>query len=139
MNRRGFIRALGLSPIAAKAAAEKELSDLTGVHTGLKGQQQLSVMPQDGDNFIPSNKDYKLVANIFRKQLSAHLYQSELKNVHKLDPDIANKKSFSLAAKITYQRQRNVENYINDLAIWGNSSAWHTKFPAFIGSLLGKG
>lgn len=52
------------------------------------------------------------------------LIEESTKQVNRIDPDIAVHKSISLAAKIVYQRQRNVAN---ELRMWEIGSFWERR------------
>lgn len=111
MNRRGALRLLGLGsiagPIAAKGAAEKAAMDLAGILPPIYGNG--AAVPQGGT--VGSSRlplvQRALLNTIFRQQLEQLMYEDE-RTVGRLDPDLAAMRSFSLAAKITYQRRRNV-------------------------------
>jgi hypothetical protein len=62
-----------------------------------------------------NHENRKLALNFpdIRAEYESVLYDA-YRNVYRLDPDLAIKKSFSLSAKITYQRQRNVASAMRE-------------------------
>jgi hypothetical protein len=57
-----------------------------------------------------------------RVELESILY-TQFRNIHWLDPDLAYNRSFSMAAKLCYQRQRLVQREINDSV--EEKAPWH--------------
>lgn len=114
-TRRSFLKALGMgsaaAPLAAKAAFEKETLALSA------GTQQLAAgalsslgAPQSIND--EANVRIKMAKHIRLFGLPKHVLQQieqEAKWVSSLDFDIANKRSWSLAAKVHEQRQRNLK------------------------------
>jgi hypothetical protein len=119
MRRRAFLQFLGMAPvagpIAAKGALEAVQAGMAGVATAPFGPsggvaaEPTGYPPNGIDETAMLRQAYKLPG--LRDELTSLIYQ-EHRRVGFLDPDIANKRSFSLAAKITFQRQREVERGI---------------------------
>lgn len=110
MNRRSILKLLGAAPVAAplaaKAASDAAISEMTKLNaTGLGASNGPSSMGRLTDTASHARAMLKLPK--IKDQLITLIYEEE-RNIYCLDVDIANKHSFSLAAKITFQRQRNV-------------------------------
>lgn len=134
-DRRSFLRLLGLSPIAAKVAADQAAADLSGVTAnGLSFEPPefgASWMGHSGEKLITDeieshrgrSKLIRLACKVpqLYSELESELYRSH-KHIGSIDPDLASMKSFSLAAKITFQRQRNVEHMRGGLCSEYNGS-----------------
>lgn len=62
-----------------------------------------------------------------RAELESLLYE-QYRNTHILDPDLAYNNVYSMAAKLAYQRQRNVkrdiDNILKDTNIWNRVNRW---------------
>lgn len=119
MNRRRVLRLIGMGsvagPVAAKAAAESAAADLIGV-TMLPGVM-IAGAPQGATGIAELSTDQHrqaLLNPLTRRAVESLLYEDE-QVVTRLDPDIACMRSFSLNAKITFQRQRNVERRMRGL------------------------
>lgn len=123
LARRRLLSLLGMAPVAGPAMARQAMEAMTAELAGV------SVAGSGSDVMLPSGARETPVSGsgaIFdqRKALRAVLQTPKLRaeyesmmyerrrHVGRLDFDIANKRSFSLAAKITFQRQRNVEREI---------------------------
>lgn len=132
LARRAFLRMLPAGvvagPAAARAAAEQAAAKLAGMDIGGLGAQ--AELPRG--QYAPATYTDRaalmtraLRVPAVRAELTSLLFE-EHRRVGFIDPDIANKRSFSLAAKITFQRQRNVERDIEfDLLEhhpWGRKS-----------------
>lgn len=143
-SRRSFLRLMGLSPIAAKAAADKAIADLSGTNLsgmaftppeyGNTGWQSLSSGAKASGPFDAGIETHAGRSKLLRlackipklaQEFEAELYEKH-RYVGSLDTDIAIKQSFSLAAKITFQRQRNVERNRESLCSEEGSS-WETQ------------
>lgn len=125
LGRRRVLSLLGIgaasAPLAAKAAADAQM----GALTSLAGYEvpPLAAGVEIATSGIPSDaKAYISMSNylkVFGKlpQHIDHDVRERAKRVSYLDPDIAALKSFSMAAKIQWQRERNydreVERYKN--------------------------
>lgn len=119
MKRRAFLALVGLSPFG-KAAAEAAAADLAGLDFGprMGGSGGASPAPPMGmqtasdqvAETTPKAWQFRAaMANpALRAAIEDTLYEEE-RFVSYIDMDLATKRSFSLAAKVTFQRQRNVE------------------------------
>lgn len=113
MNRRGFLHALSRAPavgVAARAAIEQEAAGL--VRVGMLGGAVPASSgppdyPQAAEEPTPDQIRHALLSPFVRRQVESILYE-EQRHVGTIDPDIAVLRSFSLSAKIAFQRQRNV-------------------------------
>ncbi len=119
MNRRGFLGALARAPvvgaIAGKALRDEAAAKLAGVSlSGLNGGGPEPPFSTIGSEPSPSQWQSLLRDFSKRSQIEAMLYEMN-RGVYSLDPDLAVNRSFSLAAKIVYQRQHNVARRIEEL------------------------
>lgn len=155
-GRRSFLRALGAAPLAGRAAAEAVTKELGGI--GVLGGPAQGPMPaglgeaignttrgrayqeagrgwwsetakREAMRSILANKDHDA-------EIRTLLYQSH-RRIHHLDPDIGGRMSWSLAAKITYQRQRFVDQEIKgslqDATPWQAINNWvENKLKGFL-------
>lgn len=122
--RRKFLKIMGVStaaaPLAAKQAAENEISQLTQM-AARSSSQVLAGQAGIGGPCSDSHTDYlkqKAWSMMRGGQLPEHIEEmvrSDSKNVSFLDHDIAAKRSWSLAAKIHEQRQRNYANKVEHM------------------------
>jgi hypothetical protein len=119
ISRRSFAKLLGITPIAAKHAADKELAKLAGINMeGASSPATLGGIPavEAGDAFL--NRQMAAVQYMKQFGLPDFLDKSirrSSKYVGQLDPDIVAKKSWSMSVKILTQRQRNYQNYIDSM------------------------
>ena len=121
VGRRGFMGLIGLGavsgPLAARQAAQAEIAKLTT----LAGP---SVMPMasgqgigTGGPPVDESQQYIKMSNYLKVfgRLPEHIeynVRERSKSVYHLDSDIAALRSFSLAAKIAWQRERNYEKEV---------------------------
>lgn len=106
--RRKVFALFGAAPLAAKAAADQELARLSNI--SFSGNTCPAVQQSLGDD--PSKAmqwAWKIPA--MRSELESLFYEGA-RRVSVIDPDIAVHRSFSMAAKVAYQRQRNVANQV---------------------------
>lgn len=118
MDRRGFLKAAVITPVAApvamrEAAASAGINPLIGVFSeGSFGDD----VDCESD-FGPALKNDYILDRI--KTTFSKKYQDKerdrLKNmaVNRLDPDLASSRSFSLSTAIRIQRERNVQRHID--------------------------
>lgn len=126
IGRRRFLQALGIGTVAAPAAAKQALdamsADLAGVSTKAIGLGNPMPPPHsDGPGGALQAFDTraalrKLLDNEAMRDEYTSIMFARNRHVGWLDLDLANKRSFSLAAKVTFQRQRNVAREIADEA-----------------------
>lgn len=136
MNRRGLLKLLGAAPVAApRIAAEMQAkaalqaadaAKLIGTQiSGLGDEAPLSLD-------ITPKEVQKALRIPFAKEGIMEILWNQHRHVYALDPDLAVKKSFSLNAKITFQRQRNVERRFKELQ---EEPAW-LRIPNFVRNIL---
>lgn len=114
MNRRGFLGALSAAPLLSRKAAEDAAAQLSGLkNTGLGHVDfRAPVGVQE-----PTREQYKrALLNPLTRDLVRGMILEQERQVYILDHDLAGYKSFSLAAKICYQRQRNVERRMKEIS-----------------------
>jgi len=142
VGRRGFLRVLGLAPIAGKAAVDQIVADQAGLaHGALNGlgAQNGSIsagppLPRVDDDPLPLSAGDK-ASRIFGLLKKAGLpswererIARENKHVYSLDPDLAALRSFSMNVKIATQRQRNIERELDRLRYQSTYQAHVEKF-----------
>ena len=120
IGRRAALQAIGLGALAAPAAARQVAADTIG------GLNARGLVGGAGQVMSAQTSSWERAALAFadkdtREAIRASFYRQH-KSIHILDADIANKRSFSLAAKIAFQRQRNVETEMESILSdgWGN-------------------
>lgn len=122
LGRRAFLSRLGIGVVAAPAAAkqvmEKAAADLAGVGTSGLSYGVSSGAPATESAPRPNIDPRKALRNLLsntalREEYLTAMYERN-RHVGSLDLDLASKRSFSLAAKVTYQRQRNVARQIDE-------------------------
>lgn len=142
-GRRSFLRVLGTAPLAGRAAAEAVAKELNQI--GLSGGVPHSATLRDvvsnsansigevGQSLMPMSNGWNTLARreamrliLSDKQRGAEIrsiLSQNYRRIHQIDPDIAGRHSWSLAAKIAYQRQRCVDQEIAEVH---EASPWHT-------------
>ena len=124
MNRRKILGLFATAPVTSKLAAKELLEDsqlnLMGLDRSLTSTMNTGI-PGVGapGNGPKSESPEKLIQRamkipVLREKILEIALEDEFQ-VYSLDYDIANKRSFSLAAKVTFQRQRNRERFIKTL------------------------
>ena len=113
------------APLAAKLANDATLAQLTGVNAGGLGGSSIAMpmgMPStDGKcvgpitNFM-SYEEGLVAASKYTKafglpEFVERGYREQSRYVNSLDPDIANKKSWSMSVKIQSQRQSGAQGF----------------------------
>ncbi|MCC6775652.1 MAG: hypothetical protein IT537_03290 [Hyphomicrobiales bacterium] len=100
--------------IAARQAVEREAASLSYISTaGLTGTP--GCPPNSSDSVAsPEQMRTALLNPFLRREIEALLYEGN-RRIGAIDHDIAVMRSFSLSAKIVYQRQRNVKERIKEL------------------------
>lgn len=125
LARRKFLKIMGVStaaaPLAAKEVFEAENSRLTAMGSRLGGQMLAGSAPTGG----PASDDpggytaQRAWLQLNGGKLPEHIEKmarNSAKNVAFLDHDIAAKRSWSMAAKIHEQRQRNYREQVEYLS-----------------------
>jgi hypothetical protein len=115
LARRGFLRLMSAAPFAGKAAAEHAAARLSGISgQGLVpgpvmyGSSGSTAGPVSSSDPSPEQVSRAMLIPGNRQRFIDMLWE-EAYDVTYIDPDIAVHRSVSLAAKIAYQRQRNVQ------------------------------
>lgn len=109
-SRRKFLGMLSTSPIAAKTAADEAIGKLSGISPSVGYANQAPRLAETQRwECITALKN-----TLLRDQITRMLYEQH-KWVSYIDPDLAAYKSFSLNAKITFQRQRNVQKELDQM------------------------
>ncbi len=128
----GFLAAAPLAgPLAARAAAEKGAAQLAGVTMLPAGQSGNAPLPSP--MATSSQMRALLLDPRSRAELMSAIYEDEFR-VYSLDHDLASNRSFSLAAKIAYQRDRNVERRLANMHNewpWQRINAAVTRYLGF--------
>lgn len=107
LSRRTALRALGLSPLAAKATADAAIAEATGVLPTPSGDCLPSLVSASDETW--RRKVLRFLAAPFLPDWLEEELRERNRHVGYLDPDIACKRSWSMSVKIVTQRQRNVE------------------------------
>lgn len=120
IGRRKVLQMLGVSSVAAPLTARMEAQKLTAQLANVQGIGGLQGHgPIDNPSPPTSGLSYEnrkialLNFPTIRAELESLLYEAH-SHIYRIDADIAVKKSFSLNAKITFQRQRNVAKAMED-------------------------
>ena len=141
-TRRRFFGLMGATPLAAKAAADAEVKQLMGLNyaDGL-GQAGLNLTyglsaPSNVKELPWAEKTIRLAKHISLFGIPKFVekrFREESKNIHSLDPDIANKRSWSMAVKVMTQRERNYQRKVEQLLAESDAA----KGRQVLGKLLG--
>jgi hypothetical protein len=121
-NRRTILGLIGMAPVAgpaaARAIAENTAANLAGVAlragSTVYGPATLPCNPSH-----PTDAHTRLALKIpaVRKHVRELLAEEQRgEPVYRIDPDLAVYRSFSLNAKIVFQRQRNIERRLEGMA-----------------------
>lgn len=112
-SRRRILSFIGAAPLGGLVSAESAAVKLSGLAMLPNGKADPS------PDTVDATADQCAAAmrnKLLRRQIESMLYEQE-KRVCCIDPDIAVMRSFSLSAKVTFQRQRNVEKRMEDMAL----------------------
>lgn len=112
-TRRRFFALAGSAPIAAKVAADKAVADLSGIAHG--GSGLAFGNPTASAEITQDQFRLAFLNPLMRSAIESSLYEQE-KWVGHIDVDLASYRSFSMAAKIAFQRQRNVQRRIKNMS-----------------------
>jgi hypothetical protein len=152
LKRRGFLQALASAPFVAKQAAEQAAIGLmNGKAIGIEqmrpptdmigGALSAAGTAQGPTDMKPARLSEKAARQILKlalqdpdvkRQLTTLMMQQH-RSVMWLDVDLAQNRSMSLAAKICFQRRRNVEREIEQEL--DRVNAWQ-RVQRFLGSIL---
>lgn len=147
LGRRHFLRMIGVGAVAAPAASkialkelsEESMSKLSAISQGVGYAGSPGANGSIGAYNVPAETWTKHLRNkVFRAQLEDLLWEKH-KQVCFIDPDLACMKSFSLNAKIAFQRRKNVERELKDFGVvgdvWSRIAALPSKaFSMFLGT-----
>lgn len=148
-NRRRFLSLLGVgaasAPLAAKAAADAEISKLAGISNqalastgiGMYGSGPPGTQGTSLGNGM-SHQQMVIGASDYIKMFGLpEVVEFELRDQSKwissLDPDIACKKTWSMSIKLLEQRQRNYDRLVERM----KKSGWQQKKRSAIKTILG--
>lgn len=133
-GRRSFLRVLGAAPLAGRAAAEAVAKELNQI--GLSGgvphgatlrdavSNQTNAIGHQGWNTLARREAMRLILSDKKRDAEIRSILSQnYRRIHQIDPDIAGRHSWSLAAKIVYQRERFVDQEIAEVC--HEASPWH--------------
>jgi hypothetical protein len=141
-NRRTMLGLLGSGALTGRRMAQQAAAQISGISVGNNdkyvGQELRTILKDQVDLNRPRQSiDWKAAQDeaikwalgnpVHRAELESLLYE-QYRNIHTLDPDIAYNNCYSMAAKIAYQRQRNVQrdldNTLKDTNIWNRVNKW---------------
>ncbi|MFZ4534312.1 MAG: hypothetical protein ACOYOJ_21210 [Alsobacter sp.] len=109
LPRRGFLKLLSATPFAGRMVADQAAASLANVSiAGLDPNAPPSGVPSSSNEPTKDAIAQGLRNPTNRAALMDMLWEDE-RTVSRIDPDLAVMRSFSLNAKIAFQRQRNVE------------------------------
>lgn len=133
VGRRSFLQLLGAAPVAVQDMAgrisfnsggpphaELRHALLETCGTNLAPQAQVQASPLFTQ--AVQNRALRTVLANGDREIEALCYEAH-RNVYHIDADIAGRRSWSIAAKISYQRQRNVQREIQDTVL--EDTSWH--------------
>lgn len=126
MDRRKFVKAFGTLPLLSKTQIVKETLDKEATALiNVGGFSGIGGPPAGPEHANFTKEHYKIAFSLAHNYLESLLYETDCKYVYHIDPDLAVKRSFSLSAKITFQRQRNVAQKISELQTHGAQSKYY--------------
>lgn len=119
MNRRSILGLLSAAPFAGKAVAEQAVTSI-GSSVPPGGYGLSSGVGQASPANNPLMEHQSAVRNILgdmraMSEIRSELAEGELRGNPYIDPDIQIMKTWSPMAKITFQRQRNVDRAIAEM------------------------
>lgn len=137
LGRRSFLRGAAAAPFAAKPIAEQAVKQLSGISMGtqLGGFSVPNSFNLEVPPMAPSEGQWLRVLGdrVLRKELESIYYERE-RDIGRIDHDIACLRSFSVSAKIAYQRERNVKRTVEGL---GDRDGWWGRFNKFSNRIMG--
>lgn len=114
LARRGFLKAMGAAPMAAKATAEKLAMQASGIGVIGAGKQASPIVGQDmAGEGRRKLRDWLKLRGI--PQWKKDQVWQNVKYSMALDPDIATMKSFSLTQKVHSQRIRDYHRVLQEI------------------------
>jgi len=143
IGRRKVLKLLGLTPLAAKASAEKaaiELSSMRGYAMGALADGVANPAQTGGApmGHAGARANYSQMAGYLRTfgKLPAHIdkqYREDAKYVAHLDPDLLAKRSWSLCVKIQEQQERNYRRKLMEI----ENAGWYERGQKMLRELTG--
>lgn len=141
-TRRNILKMLGLSPLAAKVAADSKILSLSGID-----ENRTPVFASGGYGDYPPSQSTASTMSYEDIQIAAQHYaetigipdfiKSRIKRdsqyVNALDPDIAAKKSWSVSVKVLTQRERNYQRSIDGMISQFKSIKTRSAFRSLTG------
>lgn len=118
-SRRNILALIGVAPLATKEALEDKAMRLAGIQQG--GNAASYGVPGVINDPTKQQMVSALRIPSVREEMRSLLFE-EVKYVNAIDHDLASKRSFSLAAKIAFQRQRLVERRLEEMQ---GEYIWH--------------
>lgn len=122
ISRRGLMAAAPVAPLMAKAALDMQIGrDCYLTTSGMKLNEREPQERLDPELYGTNRREARLCAVAEHVKLFGlppgvdEHYRRRARHVSGLDPDIANKQSWSMAVKIMSQRQRNYERSIEHI------------------------
>jgi hypothetical protein len=106
IGRRKLLSAFATAPLAARAAVEDAAEKLARIDTSGIGSYTPHAAHEDEKRAQIARA---LLNPLMRRSVEEILYRDECRYVESIDADLVAMRSWSLAAKITFQRRRNVE------------------------------
>jgi opacity protein-like surface antigen len=143
MNRRRFFGLMAAAPIAAKATAQSAAADLAKIQVNGLGQYGAISGGYSVGGLSPS-PDYGIdPRSLLKKALLDPSKRAEIESlmferhrgVGAIDADLACYRTFSLNAKIAFQRQRNVRLALQEEVGESGWQRWHESFHKLTGWL----
>jgi hypothetical protein len=150
LTRRKLAVAFGSLPFVGKAIAKEAMTGLTGGNTspypprppvgpyGYPGVEAAKQQLKDAIRkpFISRQQATKLLLQNkeLLSEITSQMYEHE-RIINHIDPDINIYKSFSPMAKITFQRQRNVQRQLHNLT-GEHSDYWGDRVNAFFQKVM---
>lgn len=135
LSRRSMLGALGVGTLEAKRLGQQAAAQLSRISVGNEPGNNLGPIIKDNVSLQPSDKEWidwqdaqkkaiewAIGQKDKRAELESILYY-QYRNISQLDPDLAYNNCYSMAAKLAYQRQRNVKREIENAM--RSNSMWH--------------
>jgi hypothetical protein len=149
-TRRKFFGMVGTAPLAARGAAEAVTRQLAGIGAGLSYNTGVFTQPMAAQGQAGQLLGFqKLRQEAFKRAVALPQWRGEIESIlyqqyrqiGNIDPDIAVMRSFSLSAKIAFQRQRVVaralkHDVMEEPTCWQQMSQWTERVLEWAGVKL---
>lgn len=123
MNRRGVLKLLGVSPAAGPGVVSKLIDEVKRAEAQRAGQDLPAMAyPPYGPGSVPDEKMKLTLRLPWVQSMLRELIEEECMHVSSIDQDLAVLRSVSMAAKICYQRKRNIERRMKQFQFGSNYS-----------------